>query len=262
MATVIALAIALASSGLASAQPAPDAGTATTPPSAPSVADPPTAPTGGADVVVLRNGGLVRGSIVELVPGDHVVVRSLVGTVRTFAMSEVEYAGPERNRPPSTGTRADVPGGSTDDERSSDDRQSDGGAGRGETTVRPEIVVTTRRVRLSLRARDGEDLTFYLVDAAGEAELGDVTSRVTGIRRLCTAPCAVTLAAGRYRLALARHSDRPRELRRTLRLLGGARLTGYFDDRSTQRRVGGIVAAAAIATGVGVFIALVESGDR
>lgn len=45
------------------------------------------------DLVVLRNGGMMRGSIVELVPGDHVLIQLPNGEERRIDMSEVEYAG-------------------------------------------------------------------------------------------------------------------------------------------------------------------------
>src|SRR5688500_7843319 len=48
----------------------------------------------GKDVVRLKNGGLVRGTIVELLPGESVTITTALGKTREFAMSEVSYAGP------------------------------------------------------------------------------------------------------------------------------------------------------------------------
>lgn len=45
------------------------------------------------DVVLLKNGGMIRGAIVELVPGGHVLIRLPSGDERRFDMAEVEYAG-------------------------------------------------------------------------------------------------------------------------------------------------------------------------
>lgn len=61
--------------------------TAPDPPSAPSA---PSAP----DIVRLKTGGLIRGTISELVPGDYVMVVTVAGHTRTLAMADVEYAGP------------------------------------------------------------------------------------------------------------------------------------------------------------------------
>jgi hypothetical protein len=48
-----------------------------------------------SDLVRLKNGGMVRGSIIELVPGSFVVVELKNGETRRFEMNDVEYAGPE-----------------------------------------------------------------------------------------------------------------------------------------------------------------------
>lgn len=41
------------------------------------------------DVVELANGGSVRGTVVENIPGDHVTVQLVTGEMRTFAAAEV-----------------------------------------------------------------------------------------------------------------------------------------------------------------------------
>ena len=45
------------------------------------------------DIVVLKNGGMMRGSIVELVPEDYVLIQLPNGEERRIDMAEVEYAG-------------------------------------------------------------------------------------------------------------------------------------------------------------------------
>jgi hypothetical protein len=52
------------------------------------------------DAVKLKNGGLLRGTISELIPGKSVVLITATGEVRTIPMEEVEYAGPPRAWPP------------------------------------------------------------------------------------------------------------------------------------------------------------------
>src|SRR3954471_22558833 len=46
------------------------------------------------DVVRLKNGGMLRGTISELVPGGDVVLITATGEERRFAMRDVDYAGP------------------------------------------------------------------------------------------------------------------------------------------------------------------------
>jgi hypothetical protein len=46
------------------------------------------------DVVELRNGGMVRGTLVENIPGDHVTIQLSTGEIRSFPASEVVRVGP------------------------------------------------------------------------------------------------------------------------------------------------------------------------
>lgn len=51
------------------------------------------------DVVMLKDGGMVRGNIRELVPNEYVVIDMQGGESRRFAMSEVHYAGTVEDAP-------------------------------------------------------------------------------------------------------------------------------------------------------------------
>jgi len=80
-----ALAVIIATSIAASPAPAPS------PAEAPTQSVPATAPAVvGDDVVHLKSGGFVRGTVEEYEPGGQVVLRKADGTVRTFAADEVE----------------------------------------------------------------------------------------------------------------------------------------------------------------------------
>lgn len=46
------------------------------------------------DIVQLANGGMVRGTIIENIPGDHVSIQLATGEVRVFTATELRYAGP------------------------------------------------------------------------------------------------------------------------------------------------------------------------
>lgn len=46
------------------------------------------------DVVLQKDGGMLRGTISELIPGDVVVITLSSGEQRRIAMANVEYAGP------------------------------------------------------------------------------------------------------------------------------------------------------------------------
>jgi len=57
------------------------------------VTSPPASPP--KDIVRLRSGGIVRGTIVESVPGDAVKIQLVTGEVRMIPYGETTYAGPD-----------------------------------------------------------------------------------------------------------------------------------------------------------------------
>ncbi|MEM6291975.1 MAG: hypothetical protein AAGA54_11945 [Myxococcota bacterium] len=86
MSSVLASAVAIALTASELTQPAPapaPAETAAPEQSAPAAAS-------GSDVVHLRGGGFVRGTVEEYEPGGNVVLRKADGTTRTFGPDEVD----------------------------------------------------------------------------------------------------------------------------------------------------------------------------
>jgi len=57
------------------------------------------------DVVYLKNGNIVRGSIIEFVPDDYVDIRMPNGRIRSYDMVDVERIVKERTRPESRTSR-------------------------------------------------------------------------------------------------------------------------------------------------------------
>lgn len=64
----------------------------------------PAAPSAAPDVVLLKNGGMLRGLIVELVPDQSISLLLPTGETRTIPMDDVSFAGPSEavpwKRPP------------------------------------------------------------------------------------------------------------------------------------------------------------------
>src|SRR5258706_12993919 len=52
------------------------------------------------DQVMLTNGGMLRGTIIENMPGDHVTIQLPTGETRRFAAAEVQSAGPAQASSP------------------------------------------------------------------------------------------------------------------------------------------------------------------
>src|SRR6188768_1348287 len=79
-------------SGRAFAQ-APAAGATKAAP-APATGGAAPAPASAPDVVRLKNGGILRGTISELVPGDYVSIVLITGEPRRVLYADVQFAGP------------------------------------------------------------------------------------------------------------------------------------------------------------------------
>jgi hypothetical protein len=55
---------------------------------------PASAPSARTDIVKLKNGGIVRGTLDENLPGEYVVITTPSGTTKRFEWNDIEYAGP------------------------------------------------------------------------------------------------------------------------------------------------------------------------
>ena len=61
------------------------------------------------DVVYLKNGGFVRGTIVEQIPGESLKIQTRDGNVFVFAMDEITRLSKEMPKvPSSTGAKAEI----------------------------------------------------------------------------------------------------------------------------------------------------------
>jgi hypothetical protein len=161
------------------------------------------------DVVRLKSGAFVRGTIVEHDPGRKTVLQTDAER-RTFEAAEIAYAGPA-TRDPFVGSTVPV--------------------------LPPDANP------VQLRSTEGR-LSFYLYTtsfAVGDVD-GGVQARA--FRPLCTAPCAVMLAPGSYRMALSL-GDSPPLLTRGNVLVGQrTTLTGTLVSRWGTRAAGVLLAIA------------------
>jgi hypothetical protein len=121
------------------------------------------------DVVSLKDGGMVRGTIGELKPGVSVEIVAIDGASRTFAMSAVRYAGPAAGMP--------VGGDPTHGE-----------ATLQLTTPQPDV----RFHRLVGREQGSADGAY-----------GTIQATTNRYEELCGAPCELKLPVGRHTLGLS-----------------------------------------------------------
>ena len=211
---------------------------------APSLADDtapattaPAAQPSAPDVVLLNDGSMIRGTISELLAGDRVTIITIMGDARTYVMSQVRYAGPAA-RPDSTATGT-------------------GTAGALSPSARPLVAVQGQEARLRLVSADPEPgLVFHR--RVMTAMLGAATAQ--GYDVICTAPCAVTMPAGSYQLALSRGDGSPSEANDPVAIPpGDSVVEGELQDRSATRALGWVVLVSGVILGSAVpFVVFAE----
>lgn len=128
------------------------------------------------DVVELVGGGMVRGTLVENVPGDHVTIQLVTGEVRTYRASEVVRVGSAATPP----LMAPLPP--------------------------PPVAMAAPGVRLRVIG-DTDGLTLHELTGTANVTVwtgnGVGSARVDSFAPLCTAPCEHTLAPGTYTLGVS-----------------------------------------------------------
>jgi hypothetical protein len=184
----------------------------------------------GKDVVRLKNGGLVRGTIVELLPGESVTITTALGKTREFAMSEVSYAGPAANESePAAKPKAK---GRVFASRSREENS--------EEAPRPYVTVHAEEARLAL---EGEPTNVIFYRQGASAVAGGVTAQ--GYERLCAAPCEISMPAGVESLALGVEKSKPVEADPIDIPAGNHRIVGRYSDRTPVRVIGWVSLVAA-----------------
>lgn len=178
------------------------------------------------DLVNLRNGGMLRGTIAELVPDDHVTIVLATGETRTIPAAEIAYAGPASSAPqPPSAPPPVVPAAAP-------------------VTAAPPAAGAPTRHRLVLEA-NVRDVTFHLI--AGPPGL-------QRMRRLCTAPCEGALLAGTHEIALSVPGRAPIRSSAPVLIRAPSTLRGTYRSRAGVRSLGAGVAALG-ALGVVVTLA-------
>jgi len=181
-----------------------------------------------ADVVKMKNGDLYRGTIIELVRNDHVVVLLPSGESRQFPMSEVSYAGAAAGAP------SDLPVAAPQKVVSSP------------SEVEIKFQANQPDVRLMLRAGSATGV--------GYSGRGAVSIVANDYRDVCAAPCVATLPAGSQRLALSLAGGPPVEVEDAVSLTDAAVLKGTYESNSSTRVTGAALGIAATVVGVGIMI--------
>jgi hypothetical protein len=217
------------------------------------IAAPSQAQPAAPDVVLLKNGGVLRGTIAELVPNGAVTIVTAAGEKRVVNMADVRYAGPAANMPgaappPPTGggpkplvqvNAADAP--------------------LKLSSTQPEI---TFHVRVSEAMGTTVGVGAGMGTRGGGMGFGGV-SQYSGrsYARICTAPCNATMPAGQYNLALSRGDGPPVETGSLTGFQGAATLQGRYTSYAALRATGFVITIVGLVGGIYLFATSIHSCD-
>ncbi|HXK19530.1 MAG TPA: hypothetical protein VNG33_17090 [Polyangiaceae bacterium] len=218
----------------------------------PAVAPAATAPaTAAKDVVRLKNGGLLRGTIAELVPEDSVTIVTVAGKTRTFQMKEVDYAGPA-DRDPSATAPAPTPAPPPTDAPAFAPTPA---------PVKPYVTVNGQEAHLHF-VSEPPGLTFHRQTSAAVLVNSHGRIRAEGYERLCTAPCSINIPAGTEKLALSEADGEPVPATSVTFPSGESTLKGNIESNQGVRS-GGIVVMliGAVAGSVAVYASIGSHQD-
>jgi len=199
-----------------------------------------------ADIVRLKNGGLVRGTITELTPGDSVTILTLGGETKKFSAADVVYAGAVSSDPlAQSSSRSPAPSAPSTAVRSG---------------AEPYVTLQAPRARVHL-ASSPRGLIFQRQSAA--MVTGSGGTGASGYLRLCAAPCDIVLPAGRETIRIAGTDGAELERKIVDFPAGSSELRATLEDNHRKRLFGwaalgvGVIGGAAL-----VFTGLKMRGDH
>jgi hypothetical protein len=165
----------------------------------------------GSDLVRLRDGSQFRGTLVEQVPGSHVVLVTFSGEAKRFVASELEYAGPVPVQPAAAVAPAAPPGA---------------------PVLLPKAPGT---VRLSLRPP--APFSIYLGTGAK-------------LKRHCYGECTVDVLPGPYRFAVGSNARPAVIAPGVFDIQADDEVVGEFESHRGTRIAGGVIMGVGLVSGL------------
>ncbi len=207
------------------------------------------------DLVLLKDGGMLRGTIVELIPGETLVIVLATGETRRLSMHWVHYAGPA-DEAPARGAHSNAPA-PTGPKQSPIPPTTNVDA----PTRSPDT--TKGSVRVDFEGVGPKDpVTFHLVTHELEGTVqawgsfgAGLTVKAHSVKRLCQSPCTQELAKGSYAFALSSGDGEP------VRAEGGFEITepsavhGEYHSNAGARAAGGVIIVGGIVAGTALMVA-------
>jgi len=209
---------------------------------APAAGPPPTpsatAPvlTGAPDIVRMKDGGMLRGTIAESKAGQFVTIVLITGEARKIPAADYLYAGPvdapsSVPAPAPAAAVAAVPAPNPNDSR------------------RPLVTVEGPEARIQFESTPASVTLHRRSSSAGLAGMRG-GFMISGYDEICTAPCRVSLPAGTYTFAGSKPRGRAVEADPVTLPSGTSILHATYHDHSSTRVMGVLVMVASIAGGL------------
>jgi hypothetical protein len=189
------------------------------------------------DEVKLIDGSLFRGTLVEVVPNDHVTLLLPSGETRRFAWADVEHQGPVPT-PPAAASPAPAP--------------SSPPPSRPEPSE-PEPAITVKADKVDVHVASDQD-DVALLYRGGQAEFG-ARGTARHFQLICNAPCDAQLPVGVHRLALSHGGGRALETEHPVHLDEPSTLRVHYTSKKSTRILGWVVLGGSEAVGMAVLIA-------
>lgn len=209
------------------------------------------------DVVRLKNGGMLRGKISELIPGDTVTIVTVTGKTREYKMSEVDYAGPTAKDPQATAAEKPVAEKPTEKPAAEDDSE-DVAASNKDGKPQSYVTVHGKEARLHVVSTE-PGITVHRQASSAIAVGRGGAAFATGYERICTAPCDVSLPAGTETLALSRDDKPPISAEPVTLPPGKSELRASFESRSGMRAAGWLLM---LGGGIGGAVLMFTSSSK
>jgi hypothetical protein len=187
-----------------------------------------------ADVVRLKDGSIYRGTIVELVPDDHVDLVLPSGQTRRFQMNDVAYAG-------SAATREDAPAATPP--------PAPAPSAAGERAPKAGLHLEANQPDVQFLVRVGQAEATGFGYAWGGGGFVSFVGHSREYALICTAPCDGELPNGIHRLALSLGGGKAIEAADPVELQGPATLHGTYESRAGTRTLGWVLFGVSLGAG-------------
>ena len=186
------------------------------------------------DVVRLRDGTFLRGTLVERSP-TQVVLMLPTGETRTYPAELVTFAGPDT--PPAPAAASTPPA-----------------APVAQVDRIAMLHVRTDQPALSLQRLQGTTTVSVMVGSRMD------TAQVDQFGVVCNAPCDIEMPEGAYQLGVARGADQARRVGPPIDLRGDMTLRVGYTNRWPLRRTGWLIFGIGGAIGVGLMVGSIWAG--